>query len=99
MKKVLSLTILAIIVLVGPALSADDHEYHFIIWCRDADYTKYWYVAVGARYDVNMSSWVLTDAARLDGDRIVRLLKVIVHRELLISVEHVGSIRPEDLIF
>ena len=99
MKKIALVMLLTMLVFASPALCADDDEYHFIIWCRDADYTKYWYVAVGARYDVNMSSWVLTDAARLDGDRIVRLLKVIVHRELLISVEHVGSIRPEDLIF
>jgi len=96
MKKILLVTILAIIVLVGPALSADDDEYRFIIWCQDG-YTKYWYVAVSARYEEHMSSWVLTDAARLDGDRIVRLLNVIVPRELLISVEHVFAVQPEDL--
>ncbi len=97
MKKVLLVTILAILVLVGPALSADEDEYHFIIWCRD-DFTKYWYVAVNVRYDERMSSWVLTEAARLDGDRIMRLLSVVVPGERVVSVERVIAVHAEDLI-
>jgi len=96
MKKIALVMLLTILVLASPALCADDHEYHFIIWCRDGS-TKYWYVAASARYDEHMSSWVLTDAARLDGDRIVRLLNVIVPPELLISAEHAVAVQPEDL--
>ena len=85
------------LVLVGPALSDDDDEYRFIVWCRD-DSTKYWYVAVSVRYDERMSSWVLTEAARLDGDRIIRLLTVVVPGERIVSVERVIAILAEDLV-
>jgi hypothetical protein len=97
MRKIVLIMVFIMIALAGPALSADDEEYHFIIWCRDGS-TKYWYVAVSVRYDERMSSWVLTEAARLDGDRIMRLLSVVVPGERVISVERVIAVHAEELI-
>ncbi len=96
MKKIISVIVLTMIVFAGPALSADDEEYHFIIWCRDGS-TKYWYVAVSVRYDERMTSWILSEAARMDEDRIIRLLNVVVPKERVVSVERVGAVHVEDL--
>lgn len=96
MKKIALVVLLTMLVLASPALCADDDEYHFIIWCQDGS-TKYWYVAVSVRYDERMSSWVLTEAARLDEDRIIRLLNVVIPKERVVSVERLSAVRVEDL--
>jgi hypothetical protein len=97
MRKIVLIMILMMIVLVGGAHSTDEDEYHFVIWCQDGS-TKYWYVAVNVRYDERMSSWVLTEAARLDGDRIIRLLSVVVPGERIVSVERVIAVHAEELV-
>ena len=96
MKKIILLLILAF-VLAGPTLSAQDNEYHYIVW-HYRDGVLSWYLAVSVKYDEGMASWILTDAARLNADdTIVRLLTAAVPKERIVSVEYVGAVQAEDL--